>query len=380
MRVSPSILMTLFFSAVPYQVNAQGVPIVDAQSLAKNLQQYSSMVTDLNSQMGKKTNEQTLEELREGQLEALTTVGTMMRRSGPSPSLANLETGTADTPSVQAVYHNEDNNPGTAQIFGDATENVEQLIIRVAKETVSYSGVSKAGLSVVQWRCLLQALIKQESRFQVGARSHVGAFGLTQIMPATASDLGINPEYYDSPYIQVKGGARYLANMLNMFSGNIIHALAAYNAGPGNVQKYGGVPPFKETQHYVVVIPQNYNSYLARVGGIDALGSIDPALMAGASMSMTNHGAGVYGDYSLFSITAAAQRLVGIINQIETTDSAVEALQLNTYARAELVRLTAIRTRILAAKTTALSSEQLAMVARQNEEHAFFEFTLEDLE
>jgi hypothetical protein len=95
--------MTLFFSAVPYGVNAQGVPIVDAQSLAKNLQQYSSMVTDLNSQMVKKTNEQTLEELREGQLEALTTVGTMMRRSGPSPSLANLETGTADTPSVQAV-------------------------------------------------------------------------------------------------------------------------------------------------------------------------------------------------------------------------------------------------------------------------------------
>lgn len=65
--------------------------------------------------------------------------------------------------------------------------------------------------------------------------------------------------------------------MLNMFDGNIIHALAAYNAGPGNVQDYGGVPPFAETQHYVVVIPQQYNSYLAAVGGIDALGTIDPS-------------------------------------------------------------------------------------------------------
>jgi hypothetical protein len=70
--------------------------------------------------------------------------------------------------------------------------------------------------------------------------------------------------------------------MLNMFDGNIIHALAAYNAGPGNVQNHGGVPPFAETQHYVVVIPQQYNSYLAAVGGIDALGTIDPVLLANA--------------------------------------------------------------------------------------------------
>ncbi|MDF1770307.1 MAG: lytic transglycosylase domain-containing protein, partial [Maricaulis sp.] len=55
--------------------------------------------------------------------------------------------------------------------------------------------------------------------------------------------LGINPEYYDSPYLQVHGGARYLATQLNTFDGNIINALAAYNAGPGRVFEYGGVPP-----------------------------------------------------------------------------------------------------------------------------------------
>ncbi|KEJ93601.1 hypothetical protein SUH3_21705, partial [Pseudosulfitobacter pseudonitzschiae] len=118
----------------------------------------------------------------------------------------------------------------------------------------------------------LQALIWQESRFTIGARSPVGAYGLTQIMPGTASDLGINPEYYDSPYLQVHGGARYLATQLNTFDGNIINALAAYNAGPGWVFEYGGVPPFRETQHYVSVIPERYNLYLSRIGGIEALG------------------------------------------------------------------------------------------------------------
>jgi len=121
------------------------------------------------------------------------------------------------------------------------------------------SGVRAAGLSPKQWRCLLQALIWQESRFTIGARSPVGAFGLTQIMPGTARDLGIYPAYYESPYIQVTGGARYLAQMLAMFDGNIIHSLAAYNAGPGNVRRYSGVPPFAETQHYVQVIPERYN-------------------------------------------------------------------------------------------------------------------------
>jgi hypothetical protein len=161
-------------------------------------------------------------------------------------------------------------------MFGDAREGIEELTIRAARDTYNLPGVSRAGLSLVQWRCLLQALIWQESRFQIGARSPVGAFGLTQIMPGTAGDLGIYPAYYDDPYLQVTDGARYLAQMLNMFDGNIIHALAAYNAGPGNVQNHGGVSAFAETQHYVVVIPQQFNSYLAVVGGIDALGTIDP--------------------------------------------------------------------------------------------------------
>ena len=168
--------------------------------------------------------------------------------------------------------------------------------------------------------------------------------------------------------------------MLNMFDGNIIHALAAYNSGPGNVQNYGGVPPFAETQHYVVVIPQQYNSYLAAVGGIDALGTIDPVLLANASFSLSAHGAGVYGDYSLISVRAAALRVQDIITRIGETEDLHEAIALNTYARAELARLVAIRTRIKAAHTQPLSEEQLAMAAAQAADRQYMNFNQENLQ
>ncbi len=103
-------------------------------------------------------------------------------------------------------------------------------------------------------------------------------------------------------------GARYLAAQLNTFDGNIINALAAYNAGPGRVIEYGGVPPFKETRHYVTVIPERYNLYLARIGGIEALGTIDPALLANANLSLTGHGAAFYGNNAPAAIQQAALR------------------------------------------------------------------------
>jgi soluble lytic murein transglycosylase-like protein len=95
---------------------------------------------------------------------------------------------------------------------------------------------------------LLEALVWQESRWRAGARSPVGAIGLAQLMPGTARDLQVNPH---DPHANLAGGARYLRQQLDRFNGDVELALAAYNAGPGRVQRARGVPAIRETQLYV---------------------------------------------------------------------------------------------------------------------------------
>jgi hypothetical protein len=380
------IVLLLCLVLVAGQAPAQGVPVDDYGLTARDIVETGDREADLTVQRQTLAVEELLTEIEREQLAVLRNIldaQTSFGGQGLPGMISSLEAGDGDTDrSVAEVYGTTDldPNPGGAQMFGDAAENIEQLIIRVARATHGRPGIGRASLSVVQWRALLQALIWQESRFSIGARSPVGAFGLTQIMPGTASDLGINPEYYDSPYLQVEGGARYLAAQLNTFDGNIINALAAYNAGPGRVFEYGGVPPFSETQHYLQVIPKRYNLYLARIGGIEALGTIDPTLLANANLSLTGHGAAFYGNNSPQAIRQAALRVQDIVRRIGETEDIQESMALNTYARAELVRLMAARTRLQAARTQPLSAEQLAQASARMAEAEFMEFTLEELD
>lgn len=96
---------------------------------------------------------------------------------------------------------------------------------------------------------LLKAVIANESGFNANATSKVGAQGLMQLMPETAASLGVRDAY--DPVQNVAGGARYLRGLLDRFNGDARLAVAAYNAGPGAVEKYGDVPPYAETQNYV---------------------------------------------------------------------------------------------------------------------------------
>ncbi len=105
---------------------------------------------------------------------------------------------------------------------------------------------------------LVSAMIKAESRFNQASISSVGAIGLAQLMPDTAEAVGVNP--YDEVQ-NVEGGCSYLATQIKNFANEAYPAelaLAAYNAGPNAVHKYGGIPPYAETQNYVETIRQEY--------------------------------------------------------------------------------------------------------------------------
>lgn len=116
---------------------------------------------------------------------------------------------------------------------------------------------------------LIKSMMHAESAFNPNARSPVGAQGLMQLMPATASRFSVTNAW--DPAQNIEGAAQYIAWLTRRFNGNMEHVVAGYNAGEGNVDKYGGIPPFRETQNYVRKVLGRYNTLYrhdAALGGI----------------------------------------------------------------------------------------------------------------
>ena len=286
-----------------------------------------------------------LSDLQQAQLDALDATLAMM--SGATPWIGDLEA--LPKAEADALYAVTDSNPYAARLFGDAKTSIEEMIVATAQKYASHPALARAGLNPVEFRIWFQSLVKQESGFSIGARSPVGAFGLTQMMPDTARGLGVYPAYYDDPMLQLDGGARYFLTQLDAF-GSVPLALAAYNAGPGNVSKYGGIPPFKETQDYVARITGFFNAYAGKITGVDQVGTFDPSDIAISEASNTSDAGLHYGMDASVEIAASLKRLRAIIERIPTTTSVKEAMDLNSYARAEAVRIALMVQRVKAAR------------------------------
>jgi Transglycosylase SLT domain len=151
----------------------------------------------------------------------------------------------------------------TSLIFSPAFAPVVVAQVETIPEDVPLSGdcdldwiIFRAGEKVGVDPRLIHAVIKQESRYDPKAVSHVGAQGLMQMMPDTAKRFGLKDPF--DATANVEAGTKYLKWLLKRFDGDITLALAGYNAGEGSVDKYKGVPPFNETQNYVKKIVSNY--------------------------------------------------------------------------------------------------------------------------
>ena len=190
----------------------------------------------------------------------------MYKDSNGSTLLTNRKSADRSLTKVKVTYYPESNihsyrNWGNseASVLPSYSRN-KNAFDHIIQQAAQQHGVSEG---------LIKAVMHTESGFNVNARSPVGAQGLMQLMPATARRFNVSNAY--DPQENIMAGAKYLAWLLKRFNGNTTLALAGYNAGEGNVAKYGGVPPFRETQDYVRRVTSRFSNLYA--SGVNASSS-----------------------------------------------------------------------------------------------------------
>lgn len=149
-----------------------------------------------------------------------------------------------------------DNAPSAAPSTSSAMLSAGQPIPEAASSNVQ-AAIQNAAAATGLSPALLKAVATVESGLNPNAVSSAGAVGLMQLMPGTAQALGVNPE---NAAQNALGGAEYLKSLLGQFGQNLSLAVAAYNAGPGAVTQYGGIPPYAQTQHYVTDVLAAYKA------------------------------------------------------------------------------------------------------------------------
>jgi hypothetical protein len=170
-----------------------------------------------------------------------TTTTTTTTTSSSSSSTSSTSSASSSTSSASSTSSSGSSSSGTLSCSSKLQGYFEEA---AAKYNVDVN--------------LLKAIAKAESNFNASATSSAGAMGIMQLMPSTARSLGISDAY--NAYDNIMGGAKVISQHLKKYNGDVSLALAAYNAGSGNVDKYGGIPPFTETKNYVKKVLSYYNA------------------------------------------------------------------------------------------------------------------------
>lgn len=242
---------------------------------------------------------------------------------------------TASSSDFSAVLNETSQTYATTQNTSSGIRCPEDL------NTIFEDAAAAYGVSVN----LLKSIAKAESGFNASAVSHAGAVGIMQLMPATAASLGVSNSY--DPRENIMGGAKLISQLLVKYNGNTSLALAAYNAGSGNVDKYGGIPPFTETQNYVKKVLAYLNTDITLPSLTSPLSNTAESNLDKAADALKSYITTHNISKSSLELAAALIKLSQAQNSVSSTENTAEiSVGTNTGVSADAAESTPVNTEI----------------------------------